>query len=55
MFETFNDMTPITEEEKKSMENAKLLYEELMNDSNGEKEQSGPVKKLTPPRNTGNK
>ena len=57
MFEPFKDMTPITEEEQKSMENAKLLYEELMNDSNEEKEQNGPVftKKKTLPINTGNK
>lgn len=56
MFEIFKDMTPITEEEQKSMEIAKVLYENLMNDSNGEKEQSGPVlvMKKNSPRNTGN-
>ena len=30
MFEIFRDMTPITEEEKKSMERAKVLYKRLM-------------------------
>ena len=30
MFEIFRDMTPVTEEEKKSMERAKVLYKRLM-------------------------
>ena len=30
MFEIFRDMTPITEEEKQSMEKVKVLYKRLM-------------------------
>lgn len=32
MFEIFKDMTPVTEEEKESMSQAKKLYKKLMND-----------------------
>lgn len=32
MFEIFRDMTPITEEEKQSMEQAKVLYKRLMSE-----------------------
>ena len=33
MFEIFRDMTPITEEEKQSMEKAKVLYKRLMSEN----------------------
>ncbi len=32
MFEIFRDMTPITDEEKQSMEQAKVLYRRLMSE-----------------------
>ena len=32
MFEIFKDMTPITDEEKKSMKKAKILYRRLMSE-----------------------
>ena len=34
MFEIFRDMTPITEEEKQSMEQTKVLHKRLMSDDN---------------------
>ncbi len=33
MFEIFRDMTPITEDEKQSMEKVKVLYKRLMSES----------------------
>lgn len=32
MFETFEDMTPVTEEEKESMNQANKLYKKIMDD-----------------------